>query len=228
MPIHWAAWKNKNLSILEALIKAGANVNAQNIYGQPVFDYAFFSKNLETVNFLIKAGADVNFLDKNGTTVLMSNFLNNKNDMNIQYEIAKTLIQSGADVNLGEHTFPLSFVISQNKEIEREKLMQIKIINMLIQAGADVNAKHFSDESHLHRAAGYNTNPEVIEILIQAGADVNAKDRYNKTPLDAAIIASNAKAFFALIKAGATTDDYEKISKEIINKKFNPEIESGE
>ena len=84
--------------------------------------------------------------------------------------------------------------------------MQIKIINMLIQAGADVNAKHFSDESHLHRAAGYNTNPEVIEILIQAGADVNAKDRYNKTPLDAQLLLLVMQKLFLLcIKAGATT-----------------------
>ena len=74
LPLHFAAWFNKNSKIITTLIKAGANIHAVNqspfcynnyyktCFGNftPLHFALMFNKNPEIVTILIKAGADVN------------------------------------------------------------------------------------------------------------------------------------------------------------------------
>ena len=254
MPIHWAAWKNKNLSVLEALIKEGANINVYTeppielfIDKKPPLNYAIIGRNLDAVNLLIQAGADVNLHEKNRAPALsraisygdiFSDPDTGKEVFDATsrfeaYKIVKTLIQAGANVNNVNDVNFLFSVVTQNKKLDSEKQIQIEIIEMLIQAGADIKktSSYHNYETPLHGAAGFNTNPKVIEVLVRAGADIHAENKFGETPLLIAIDVNNAKAFFALIKAGANSeinDNYEKISKEIINKKFTPSFQKYE
>jgi len=47
------------------LIKAGANVNIQNIHGNIAFDYARTNDKKEIMVILIKSGSKINFPDNN-------------------------------------------------------------------------------------------------------------------------------------------------------------------
>ena len=39
-PLHWAAWKNKNLAVIAALLEAGADPAARTLRGAVPSDYA--------------------------------------------------------------------------------------------------------------------------------------------------------------------------------------------
>ena len=73
----------------------------------------------------------------------------------------------------------------------------------IVQACLDRGANHDGDQNDntpLHRAAAYNTNPSVIEALIGGGANPNSQNRYGWTPLHSANSASVANS---LLDAGA-------------------------
>ena len=161
---------------IDAIRKAGADVNAKNIDGKtPLHQAAYFNKNPEVITTLIKAGADVNAKNKNGSTPLQDAVWFNKNP-----EVTTLLIKAGADVNAKDNKgyTPLHFAAGYNENPE--------VFTLLIRAGADVNAKRNGGVTPLHDAARYRENPDLLAVLIKAGADVNAKNNDGQTPLDRA------------------------------------------
>ena len=148
---------------------------------------AVLSGKLEEVKRLIANGADVNipkddecYLDGFATPLLLAVYdatgaYANKDSA----EIAKILIQSGADVNVvcntksGAEVNPLSLAIDD-----------IHMMKLLIKAGADVNAKikrnTEPDMSILVYALHYAGNSQSIVELLSNGADYNADYAGNK------------------------------------------------
>ena len=96
-------------------------------------------------------------------------------------EVAKTLLNAGADVNLPSRE---SMKVTPLASAAAAK--QTEIARLLIAHGANVNARAASGHIPLHEAAG-NGNVELVKLLIESGADVNAKTDDGKTPLDFAI-----------------------------------------
>jgi ankyrin repeat protein len=92
-------------------------------------------------------------------------------------EIAKLLIESGANVNATNNfnATPLGLAADKSESI----------VKLLIDNGADVNAKNTMGTTALHGAAS-SGNKIVAELLIANGADVNAKFQGFETPLDSA------------------------------------------
>ncbi len=92
-------------------------------------------------------------------------------------EIARLLIESGANVNATNNfnTTPLMLAADKSESI----------VKLLIAKGANVNAKGTMNSTALHSAAG-SGNKIVAELLIANGADVNAKEMGFETPLDSA------------------------------------------
>ena len=88
-------------------------------------------------------------------------------------EIAKLLIDNGADVNAknGAGHTPLH---ATSRSIDTAKL--------LIDNGADVNAKDNREETRLHWAASTNAS-YMVKLLLDNGANANAKDKHGATPL---------------------------------------------
>ena len=141
---------------------------------------------IEEVNRLIANGADINiskdeecYLDGYATPLLLA-----INDGTGAYankdsaEIAKILIESGADINVicntksGNEVNPLSLAIDD-----------IQILKLLIKAGANVNAKLKEDRgsmSMLVYALYYTENPQIITELLKNGADYNDEFNGNK------------------------------------------------
>ncbi|KFY44986.1 hypothetical protein V494_01208 [Pseudogymnoascus sp. VKM F-4513 (FW-928)] len=80
-------------------------------------------------------------------------------------EIAKLLIQNGADANSND--------ILQAASLEG----QISIVKLLLQNGADVNAQGVSHNTAL-QAAAVRGHEEICALLLEKGANVNAQGRF--------------------------------------------------
>lgn len=98
-----------------------------------------------------------------------------------QAEVAKTLLNGGADVNAASRE---SMKVTPLASAAAAK--QTDIARLLIEHGAKVNARAASGHIPLHEASA-NGNVELVKLLIENGADVNAKTDDGKTPLDFAI-----------------------------------------
>ena len=113
-------------------------------------------------------------------------------------EIAKLLIEHGADVNVTDilDNTPLDDAISKNNT---------EIAKLLIEYGADINVKGDYGKTPLHDAISKN-NVEIAKLLIEHGADVNVKDYIGYTLLGYAVSNNNAEIVKLLIEHGANVN----------------------
>src|SRR5271169_4901566 len=88
----WAAYWNDDTAV-EALIKAGANVNAANHYGVTALSQACINGNAPMVEALLKAGADANTFQAEGQTALMTAAKAGN------AQVVKLLLDHGAEIN---------------------------------------------------------------------------------------------------------------------------------
>ena len=97
-----------------------------------------------------------------------------------QYEVAKYLVEKGADVNLpsqnGFNVFPIHSAAAGN---------YTNILRLLIESGALVNVKQQAGSTPLHAAAQYG-NLDMLIILLESGAEVNVRMEGGKLPADLA------------------------------------------
>lgn len=132
---------------------------------------ASIDRDLEKVKECLKNGADINIRSNiEWTPLLCVTHFNN-------LEIAKYLIEKGADVNaketLQEHWTPL--LSATINDIENDKVKQ-EIIRLLINNGADVNAKNKYERT----ALDYAKNKEIVSLLkpkMQIKPKVKAKTK---------------------------------------------------
>lgn len=210
-PLH-KALSAQNKEIIRMLIDAGANVNAQNSFGQVPLHYT--SSIPEIARMLIQAGADVNSKDQNRETLLHYAVRHNN------IEITRMLIDAGADVNAqnifgqtplhqaiyipkiarmlidagtDEHTQNENTVMKDKPEIAR----------MLISAqGVDINIQNKNGQTPLYQAVICN-KPKIVRMLLSAGADTNIKDEHGETPLYQAVMKDKPEIVRMLLSAGA-------------------------
>jgi ankyrin repeat protein len=86
-----------NLQCVQELIRFGADVNLQNKDGNTVLTYACYSQNIECVEFFLKLGLDINHRAIDGSTPLMHAIRYNRPGYVCNPEIAKLLLDAGAD-----------------------------------------------------------------------------------------------------------------------------------
>ena len=182
--------------IVEALIRAGADVNAVNRDEKTALIFAASKGSVEAVKALIRAGADVNAVNKDEKTALM--FATSKGYV----EAVKALIEAGADVNAVDKYGNTALMFATIKG-------SIEAVKALIEAGADVNAVNKDGTTALMFATsrGY---VEAVKALIEAGADVNAVNKYGNTALMSATRKGSVEAVKALIEAGADVNAVNK------------------
>ena len=165
---------NNDINAVMALAARGADVNAQDRFGQtPIMTVTHPGVR----EFLLEVGSDIRIRDAYGNTLL-----HKVSDI----DFAKDLIAKGADVNArnDDGQTPLQKAI---------KAGNIGLVRIFIAKGADVNARDRFGRISLHEALdymklmdNYNNAELLVWTLIDAGANVNAEDHIGRTPLDIA------------------------------------------
>ena len=199
-------WETVTVAELQAMIDAGADVNAKTDGGNtPLHSAAVFGK-AEMIPILVKAGADVNAKDEYDNTPLhlavfkgIAEVIGNT-PLHLavfkgNVEVISVLVKAGADVNA-------KGFVGWTPLHTAARTGQTEVISILVQARADVNAKTDGGWTPLHRAALWG-KIEVIPVLVKAGADVNAKEDNGETPLHLAAWEGHAEVIPVLIKHGA-------------------------
>jgi serine/threonine-protein phosphatase 6 regulatory ankyrin repeat subunit B len=213
-PLHYAA-ASRPLAMIDALIKAGANVNLQDINGfTPLIIAAkMHPESYKIVSLLLKAKADVNVSDGAGNTALAAAARSNEDR-----GVVLALIQAGADVNAKNNMgdTPLSLAAAYNKNEQ--------VVQALINEKAEVNIANNAGFTPLAAAAVNNENEKIIQALISAEADLNAKTPENFTPLMLAVASNpNENVAQMLLNAGADRGDLDLLLK-YAQKNKNPAV----
>ncbi len=123
----WAAYWNDEKAV-EALLAAGANVNASNRDGFTALSQACTNGNARMVEALLKAGADANSFQAEGQSVLMTAARAGN------AEVVKALLDHGAEVNTKESWRGQTALMWATAENHPD------VVQVLVDHGADVNA----------------------------------------------------------------------------------------
>ena len=165
----------QDVDIVKHLIQAGANVNAINKGTQqtPLLCLPEKSKKgVEISNELIKASADVNYIQNDEEVIGVDWFNTPLIDacMHGKYELVRTLLKAGADVNLSWKNGLTAICM-----VDCESKHYTNILKTLISAGANINDCGGS----AMQSAIRESNLEAIKILIEADAklDIQSPDK---------------------------------------------------
>lgn len=196
-PLIMAASMNPDKKVVDALIKAGADVSHKDRDGETaLFFAARRSSNPEIIVSLLRAGAD-------------PSVKNAKGNLPIEYAIENPKLKGSAALRQLLDASPKigkrKRVLDDWEFVELCKTGAPADVQSAIQAGANVNA--VDDENFwtpLMWAAKENPNAQVITILATTGANVNEKDENDLTPLMlAAAHNPNPDVVASLLSSGA-------------------------
>jgi TonB family protein len=188
------AVKADDLAKVNALIAAGADVNAKDDTGETgPLDWAARQNHLDIMKVLLAHGADPKARDFYGFTPLHHAAAWGGK------EGVELLLAHGADANDSKNSAkaaPIDNAIHEGNE---------ETITLLLAHGADINARNFNGDTPLLLAArlyevrSMQAQPaatsdkastseiegdaQLAAFLLAHGADVNAKDKWNNTPL---------------------------------------------
>lgn len=179
-------------SEIERLIKAGADVDAENSQGATPLFFAILNRRHEAVRKLIEAGADVNKLS-----------LQNENPLYLaiavkDQAIAEMLIRAGSNVNYTNRAGVTPLHISSVYGL-------FDLTDLFLYYDAEIDVKDNDGTTPLMAAvwAGY---PDIAELLIRNGANMESRDNEGFTPF--MVAAQNGDTLIMNILAKRGVDIY--------------------
>lgn len=191
-PLHQAALHNQ-LAVVQALLDAGADVNARNGYGAFTQDdlgsVMYSSNHKDPVALLTVHGVNTEDM-KNGYTPLhLAIFAVGHK------KIVELLVNKGADVNAraASGATPLFFAILRDQKDDAQ---------FLLDKGANINTPNAYGDTPLSCALQMQYG-SLIQLLVDRGADVNAQDQGLHRPLTYALKMDDHRWAELLKKHGA-------------------------
>lgn len=166
-PLMYAA-ELGSMDAMRLLIDCGADVNAQNAFGQTALMWSVSDP--AKVRLLLDHGADVNRVARSGRTALIIAAFTNPSA-----EVVRLLLAKGAKVAVmdARHVTPLNAATFGN---------DTATVRLLLEAGADIDTPDtFIGLTPLMNAAG-NRNLDAVKLLLAKGARVNAVSKTEGLP----------------------------------------------
>ena len=200
-PLHWAAYYNRP-EVLAYLIERGANVNADDGYGNNPIHFAAQSGSMEMIHALLKAGADWREKKKERYERADATPLHYAGTA----EVAEFFVQQGiaidTDSDLGQ---PIHAAVYFGQQ---------EVVEYLLAKGAGINATcswgigalSSVTASPLWIAASSGT-PAMIDYLASKGGDLRYRVGNGGTLLHAAAWRGNAAAVQHLVAKGLDLED---------------------
>lgn len=217
------AVKAGDVTRVNALIAAGADVNAKDYQGEnTALHWAARKSNLEIMKILLAHGADARARDFHGFTPLHNAAAWGSK------ECVELLLAHGADASDAKNgglVSPIHWAVSNGRE---------QVIALLLDHGADINARQLSGDTPLHEAARLSANgitqdftistkvevpdthkddqasstpdngdTDMVAFLLRHGADANAKNNKKVTPLHGAAWTGHKGVVELLLAHGA-------------------------
>lgn len=182
----FTAIRNENLADINAAIKAGADINAPNVFG---FTPLSFSSNPEILKNLVKSGARVNFVMKSGDTALIS-----AASFGSEHSVA-ALIELGENINAIDK-------IGRTPIMRACDSAKFDSVIFLAEHGADLNVSMSDGNTAL-----------MMCVVSSAIILKNIRDKegnLQKNPLYEEKMNKGLSAIQALVKNGAKVDTHRK------------------
>ncbi|XP_063907537.1 uncharacterized protein LOC135125783 [Zophobas morio] len=190
------ASREGHLTVVEFLIKCGAEINRADKTGKTPLYAASSEGHEKIVECLVKCGAEINRADNIGATPLFSASFQGHE------KIVECLVKCGAEINrLDKYgKTPLYTASSQGHE---------KIVECLAKSGAEINRADKDGDTPLY-AACFQGHQKIVECLVKCGAEINRADYYGRTPVYLASSQGHEKIVECLVKCGAEINRADK------------------
>lgn len=168
--------KEKNTSIIKAMIDKGADLNQKDKDGRTLLDRTIGELDFDIQKLLIESGTDIS----KGYPLHFAAFVG-------ETDLVFLLVQHGIDVNKKN-----KMKGKKNKAIYNWTALHTaaafhrdEIVRILLENGAGVDLLTENGETPLLLAVK-NKNKESAEMLINAGADINLQNKDKRSPLSIA------------------------------------------
>lgn len=193
-----AAWCG-HTEIIRALLIAGADPNESAEDGKTPFKIVAAMANAGAVRAFLAAGADPNQCPEKGRSPLMNavhrSFVSREDDPDRRAEVARLLIDAGADVNYAAPDGMTALAKANGED---------RLVRLLLEAGAKIPERSsLLVDSMKGRWRPSPSQEDGLLRLIAAGADPNAPGQSGETPLKLAAVHGSARVVAALLNAGA-------------------------
>lgn len=166
--------------VIEKLLARGFDPNTPNEYGVPGLLVAFQSESPKCAMVLAKhPKTQVNVRNAHDETPLMLAAINN------QMDLAKVLIERGADVNRPDWS-PLHYAATRGHR---------EMMRLLIEHDAYIDSEATNGTTPLMMAA-YSGSPLAVKLLLEEGADPTLVNHGNASALDFALSKDHQQSAF--------------------------------